>query len=120
MKHIKPMQGRDFAEYLLTLKNGDEIYFGVDPGIEWPDEIPGVADVTGWYFARVMQIGENNSRFILLDYCGGEQAFAIPLGSFGNTEDDKYIVLRFVKTYFENYNNELGSMKDYVFVEMED
>ena len=119
MKYIKPMQGKDFAEYLLRLDVGDEIYFGVDPGIEWPEEVPSVGDITGWYYAKVMQIGGQGSRFILLDYCGGEQAFAIPLSNFGDKEEDRAIVPGFVKTYFENYNIELGSMNDYVFVEME-
>ena len=122
MSYIKPMRGKEFAEYLLTLKTGDEIYFGVDPGIEWPDDVPSVGNVTGWYFAKVVKLDGNGSRFILLDYCGGEQAFAIPLNSFTNecNEDDAFIVPGFVETYFENFNTELRRMSDYVFVEMEE
>lgn len=121
MKYIKPMNCNEFAEYLLTLKTNDIIHFGVDPGCAWPDEIPEPESVTGWYFAKVMEIKGYNSRFILIDYAGGEEAFAIPLNGYKNCcdEDDRYIVPGFVKLYFENHR-ELTGVNDYVFVEMEE
>ena len=117
MKYIKPMNCKEFAEYLLTLKTGDTIEFGIDPGHEWPDEIPDAMNVTYWYFAKVMEIKEYCSRFILLDYAGGEEAFAIPLNNYRNycDEDDRNIVPSFVKQYFE-----LTGVDDFVFVEMEE
>ena len=121
MKYIKPMNCKEFTEYLLTLKTGDTIEFGVDPGCAWPDEVPDVMDVSGWYFARVMEIKEYGSRFILLDYAGGEEAFAIPLNNYNNScdEDDRCVVPGFVKYYFENHR-ELNGVDDFVFVEMEE
>lgn len=121
MKYIKPMNCNEFAEYLLTLKTGDTIEFGVDPGCEWPDEIPEPENVSCWYFARVMEITKYNSRFILLDYAGGEEAFAIPLNGYKNCcdEDDMRIVPSYVRHYFENHR-ELTGVDDFVFVEMED
>ena len=121
MKYIKPMNCKEFAEYLLTLKTGDMIEFGIEPGHEWPDEIPDAMNVTCWYFAKVMEIKEYCSRFILLDYAGGEEAFAIPLNNYSNycDEDDRNIVPSFVKQYFENHR-ELTGVDDYVFVEMEE
>lgn len=121
MKYIKPMNCKGFTEYLLTLKTGDEINFAVDPGCDWPDEVPDVMDATGWYFAKVMEIKGYGSRFILLDYAGGEEAFAIPLNGYRNycDEDDRHIVPDYVKYYFENHR-ELGSVDYFVFVEMED
>lgn len=121
MKYIKPMNEKEFADYLLTLKTGDTIEFGVDPGCEWPDEVLEVSDVTGWYFAKVMEIKEYGSRFILLDYAGGEEAFAIPLNNYKDCcdDDDRSIVPKYVKHYFENHK-ELNGISDYVFVEMEE
>lgn len=121
MKYIKPMDCDEFAEHLLTLKTGDTVEFGTDPGCAWPDEIPKLDDVTAWYFARVMKIPEYESRFILIDYAGGEEAFAIPLNCYKDycDDDDKWIVPNRVKEFFENCIN-IGSVTDYVFVEMEE
>ena len=121
MKYIKPMNAKEFAEHLLTLKTGDTVEFGVDPGCEWPDETPNVEDLAGWYFAKVMEIKEYGSRFILLDYAGGEEAFAIPLNGYKACcdDDDRHIVPEYVKHYFENHR-ELTGVNDYVFVEMEE
>lgn len=115
------MTCEEFAQHLLTLKNGDTVEFGIDPGVDWPDETPDLHDVTTWYFARVMTIPEYCSRFILLDYAGGEEAFAIPLNCYKDEcdEDDKYLVPLRVKEYFENHR-ELTGIGDYVFVEMEE
>lgn len=118
MKCIQPMNYEEFARHLLTLKNGDTVEFGTDPGAKWPDETPDIYDVTGWYFARVINIPEYESRFILIDYCGGECAFAIPLNSYENKcdKDDEWIVMYKVKEFFESY----GDIDNYVFVEMEE
>lgn len=122
MKYIKPMNCEEFAQHLLTLKNGDVVEFGCDPGPAWPDEVPDPSDVTTWYFAKVIEIKGYNSRFILLDYCGGEEAFAIPLNGYKNgcDEDDRRFVPRFVKHYFSDHNIHLNGPDDHVFVEMED
>ena len=122
MKYIRPMQWKEFAEYLLTLKNGDTIEFGCDAGAEWPDEIPCARDVECWYFAKVIHIPEYNSRFILLDYCGGEAAYAIPLNCYKNESDgdDECIVPKYVKKYFEGHCPDLNGTDDCVFVEMEE
>ena len=121
MKYIRPMNHEEFAQHLLTLKDGSTIEFACDPGVAWPDEIPDVRDVECWYFARVMAIPEYESRFILIDYCGGEEAFAIPLNCYQNhcDKDDETIVSEYVKKYFMEYCRNLNSINDYVFVEME-
>lgn len=118
MKYIQPMNCEEFAQHLLTLYNGDTVEFGTDPGVEWPDETPDIDDVTVWYFVRVINIPEYESRFILIDYCGGECAFAIPLNNYKNgcDEDDKRVVMDKVKEFFKNCDD----VDDYVFVEMED
>ena len=122
MKYIQPMNHEEFAQHLLTLKDGDTIEFACDPGVAWPNEIPDVTDVECWYFARVMVIPEYESRFILIDYCGGEEAFAIPLNCYQHhcDEDDKIIVPEYVKKYFRGHCRNLTSIYDYVFVEMEE
>ena len=121
MKYIKPMNCEEFTQYLLTLKTGDTIEFGTEPGCDWPNEMPSINDVEAWYFARVMEIKEYGSRFILLDYAGGEEAFAIPLNGDRDycDEDDKWLVPGYVRRYFETHR-ELGGVDCHVFVEMED
>ena len=121
MKYIKPMDAQEFADYLCTLETGDTIEFGTDPGCSWPDEIPESTDISNWYFARVMEISEYNSRFILIDYAGGEEAFAIPLNNYQNCcdADDCRIVHKYVIKYFKNHRDLCGAY-DYVFVEMEE
>lgn len=122
MKYIQPMTCKEFAQHLLTLKNGDTVEFACDPGVNWPDEVPDVDDVECWYFARVIVIPEYESRFILIDYCGGEEAFAIPLNCYRSycDQDDMTIVPRYVEEYFNCRCGHLDSDNDYVFVEMEE
>ena len=122
MKYIEPMTCKEFADYLLTLKDGEEIYFGCDPGCSWPDEVPEVNDVTAWYFAKVIYLEGYSSRFILIDYCGGEEAFAIPLNNYQNERDmdDESIVHQYVRNYFSGHNSYLTGVCDIVFVEMEE
>ena len=121
MRYIKPMKCDEFAQHLLILKPGKTIEFGVDPGCDWPNEVPNVNDVTYWYFARIMHVPEYDSRFILIDYCGGEEAFAIPLNCYSENfdMDDEGIVWQYVVKYFENHGI-LEGVDDYVFVEMEE
>ena len=121
MKYIKPMTCKEFSDYLLTLKTGDTIEFGCSADCDWPNETPTSSyDVSEWYFARVMQIEEYGSRFILIDYAGGEEAYAIPLNCYKDCcdEDDKHIVPTFVETYFRSHNRFLSGVDDVVFVEM--
>jgi hypothetical protein len=122
MKYIKPMNCEEFAQYLLTLKNGDTVEFGCDPGVSWPDEVPDIDSVEAWYFARVIHIPEYTSRFILIDYAGGESAYAIPLNCYKNEcdGDDAYIVPQYVKEYFKRCCPDLAGEESYVFVEMEE
>ena len=122
MSYIKPMNCKAFTDYLLTLKTGDEISFACNAECDWPNEIPeDQYDVCDWYFARVMSIPEYMSRFILIDYAGGEEAFAIPLNNYKDCcdDDDKAIVPEFVKRYFESHNRFLNSVDNIVFVEVE-
>lgn len=116
MKTIKPMNSEEFAKYLLTLKPGDCIDFGCYTTSD-KEEITD-NDVECWYFAKVMEIPEYGSRFILLDYAGGEEAYAIPLNNYKNCcdEDDKYIVPKYVEEYFRRNGNIFGI----VYVEMEE
>ena len=123
MKYIQPMNCKEFAEYLLTLKTGDHVDFGCDIGDLTHEELAERYEddpysVECWYFARVMEIKEYGSRFILLDYAGGEEAFAIPLNNYKNTcdEDDQYIVPGYIETFFKRTDN----IGEYVYVEMED
>lgn len=122
MKYIKPMTCDEFAQYLLTLRTGDTVEFACDPGVDFPSEMPDVHSVEAWYFARVINIQEYESRFILIDYAGGEAAFAIPLNGYKDycDGDDERIVPGYVKEYFKSRCPDLNGIDDYVFVEMKD
>lgn len=115
MKIIKPMSCEEFCQYLLTLKTGDCVDFGREIITDAEEITPD--DVEYWYFAKVMEIPEYCSRFILMDYAGGEEAYAVPLNGYRNDcdEDDKYIVPIYVKEYF----NRIKNIHDVVYVEME-
>ena len=120
MKYIKPMTCDELAQHLLSMSDSDVIEFGCDPGVCWPNEHPAVQDVECWYFAKKISIPEFGSRFILIDYCGGEEAFAIPLNCNSDRydEDDRRIVPEYVHDFFNQCPN-LTSDKYHVFVEME-
>lgn len=116
MKYIQPMTAVEFSELLCKMKTDDVVEFGLDPGYVWPDEIPEPHDVTNWYFAKKIYIPGYDSRFILIDYCGGEAAIAIPLNCYreDSDEDDARIVLDHVESFYTTNDCVV------VFVEMED
>lgn len=122
MKYIQPMTCSEFTKYLLTLKTGDTIDFGCEPGCDWPNEVPNVNDVEEWYFAKVIKIPEYGSRFILIDYAGGESAFAIPLNCYCDhcDADDTCIVPGYVEQFFAMHFDDPSDIKAHVFVEMEE
>ena len=122
MTYVKPMNCEQFSEYLLTLKDGDIIFFALfldadDKEHEYYD----ANDAECWYFAKVMFLPEHDSRFILIDYCGGEEAFAIPLNNYANRrdEDDRIIVPKYVKDFFERYLSHDGE-NSIVYVEFKE
>lgn len=122
MKYIQPMTWHEFANHLYTLTDVEDILFGCDPGCAYPNEVPDPNDVSAWYFARLMHVREYDCNFILIDYCGGERAFAIPLNCYQREfdEDDKRIIRDYVKRFFESVCDDLCGLDDHVFVEMEE
>lgn len=119
MRYVRPMNCEQFTQHLLTLRDGDEINFAcelyaVDKNRERYDDY----EVDGWYFAKVILIPNYDSRFILIDYCGGQEAFAIPLNNYMNKrdDDDTRIVPVYVKEFFRRCPN-LGSINKPVYVE---
>ena len=121
MNFIQPLNMEYFIELLLSLKDNEEITFGTTANYEALDGyLAGLPiqpeDVENWYFARLFNITEYDSRFILIDYCGGNEAFAIPLSSDGDDTLDKSFVKDFVERFFKRCN-ELGGTDKPVFVE---
>ncbi len=122
MKYVKPMNCEQFTNHLLTLKDGDEINFACFLGVDQEEmERYDVNDAECWYFAKVMVIPEYDSRFILIDYCGGEEAYAIPLNNYADRrdEDDMHIVPTYVKEFFQRCIS-LGSVQHTVYVVFEE
>lgn len=118
MKHIKPMTREEFANRLLTLTEGEILEFACDGGAGWPNRNPEIGELECWYFAMRMSIPNYDSNFILIDYCGGEECFAIPLNCYSSKpdEDDRRIVRSYVDRFFEDCRN-LGSNCTHIFVE---
>jgi hypothetical protein len=122
MKKIVPMNENDFANLLCTMKEGQTIEFARDAylwqeGLEIEIE---PHEVECWYFARIFRVSEYQSRFILIDYCGGEDAFVIPLNCYSDVidEDDERIIRIKVEQLFDHHL--FIGPQGYVFVEMEE
>ena len=98
----------ELAKLLLQLDDGETVEFGLGyDGDEKNDTFVETEDVSEWYFARKMSIPEYCSRFILIDYAGGECACAIPLNNYQpyTDGDDKWIVPMKLWEYFSEYTD---------------
>ena len=120
MKKIVPMNAQMFSELLSSMKEGETIEFARDANEDWKERELDKWDVECWFFARILCVPEYESRFILIDYCGGEEAFVIPLNCYSHNidGDDHFIIKCHVKHLFENHLY-IGT-DGYVFVEMEE
>ena len=132
MKYFKKMSAEEFGKYLLTVPFGKEICFALDyMGDGYEDEI-GMGqifdedhenDFALWYFIQGIHIEGYESRFLLCDYCGGEEAFSIPVSSLGKypTSEDIEYVPRFWMDCWNKIQYRTGYDKqDYLFVEIEE
>ena len=108
MKTIKVMDVEQFIDLLLTMQDGDTCDFALTQTYIPDDRDLNSMDLEDWYFATVINITGYNSRFILIDYTGGEEAMAIPLNGYRNgcDEDDRQIVPGFVQKFFKDHNIE--------------
>ena len=103
VSYIEKMHAKQFADLLLSMKDNETIEFGTAyMGYEENPEEIAPDDVSGWYFVRKMYVAEYASRFLLIDYCGGEEAFVIPLNNYQEEADieDKNLVHAEVIRYF--------------------
>lgn len=105
MKTIKVMDVEQFIDLLLTMRDGDTCNFALTQRHIPDDRDLNSMDLEDWYFVRVFYIPEYDSRFILLDYAGGEEAMAIPLNCYKNErdEDDRMIVPGYVYKFFNEH-----------------
>lgn len=119
MSYLKKMDYKQFTELLLTMKDGDVIEFACYPPESPLDDATDVFDAKGWYFAKLCSIPEYQSRYILLDYAGGECAYAIPLDSevYDTPTDNDFVTSFHVHKYFDYINSEI---EEYVYVKMEE
>ena len=120
MKKIVPMSENDFANLLCSMKEGQTIEFARD-AYDWQEGMElEPHEVECWYFARILCVPEYESRFILIDYCGGEEAFVIPLNCYSHTidGDDRFIIRNAVRRLFDHHL--FIGPQAYVFVEMEE
>ena len=121
-KKVKAMRAAEFAELLLNMRTGETIDFATECGldVDEADEAT-AADLDCWYFATKISIPEYGSNFILIDYCGGEEAFAIPLNNHQEDvdDDDRQIVPDYVKRFFDKCPN-IYSRCSYIYVELEE
>lgn len=120
MKIITPMTPKEFTKHLLA--ECADCYKTVEFATECstdPDEAA-PNDCESWWFARYLRIEGYESRCIYIDYAGGEDAYAIPLGnwvaSYTDSDEDYRIVLHHVKQLFKT-RFDLDPEKDRVFVE---
>lgn len=99
---------KELSEYILATMNEDTVielateYDGNDT--EEDKEVWN--NYSSWYFIKLVKIEGYDSRFLLIDYCGGEEAYVIPLSNYHYdnklfTEDDEVIIKRYIKHWFE-------------------
>lgn len=118
MSYLKKMDCNQFAELLLTMRDGDVIEFACYPPESPLDDATDVFDANGWYFAKLCTIPEYSSRYILLDYAGGGGAYAIPLyDQICDYPTEDGFVTYYVRKYFYCINIEI---EEYVYVKVED
>ena len=132
MKYFKKMSAEDFGKYLLTVPFGKEVCFALDyMGAEGEDNVALGQVFDGdreydfglWYFIKALEIPKYGSKFLLCDYAGGEEAFAIPLSDYGTypTSEDKEWVPRFWMDCWSKIQDRNGyDRQDYLFVEIEE
>lgn len=120
MKYIKAMKAAEFAELLLEMRTGEVINFATECNAEYADEVS-ITDVDSWYFAKKFYLPEFDSRFILIDYCGGEEAYAIPMNCYRDhaDDDDRRIVPDYVNKFFDSCRN-IWNRDSYIYVELEE
>ena len=120
MKYIKAMKAAEFAELLLEMRTGEVINFATESDAEYADE-SSVTDVNSWYFAKKFYLPEFDSRFILIDYCTGEEAFAIPMNRDSDNADDtdRLFLPVYVNEFFDKCLNILNR-DSYIYVELEE
>lgn len=116
MKYIKPMTLEEFTGHLLVMKVDQTVEFATETVHKWPEEIPDPCDCQFWFYARKFHINEYDSLFIVIDYCGGEEARAIPLSMFYDHSDNsnRILIRETLEQFFDTYDC------DVVFVEMEE
>ena len=119
-KKIKAMKAAEFAELLLEMRTGEVINFATECNVEYADEAS-ITDVDSWYFAKKFYLPEFDSRFILIDYCTGEEAFAIPMNRDSDNADDadRLFLPDDVNEFFDKCPNILDR-DSYIYVELEE
>lgn len=117
MKYLIEIDKEAFARKLLEMETDDTIEFATSA--IWNDDDNCWSDAECWYFATKMYIRGYESRFILIDYCGGEEAFAIPINCNSDKSDaeDMEIVKEYVSRFWEECR---GDICNQVYVEAEE
>lgn len=102
----KKMNEEEFADLLCGLHENETVEFACEFDEETPDKDFEMMDLHSWYYAKVYPRNEYDTRFLLIDYCGGEEAYAIPLNNYSDKMDDDDIreIHERVKNYFRNEN----------------
>lgn len=90
IKEIKIMTSQELADYIISRKTGDIIEFAISKAQLATVDIPeNVEQVESWYFAQIIERPDYQSRFLIIDYCGGLEACAYPLSNlFSETNPD--------------------------------
>lgn len=89
MNKIKIMTAEEFADYILSQKEGDAIEFAISKENFCESDPINLDDVSDWFFAKIITIPEYFSRFLLIDFCGGREAIVYPLSNMISSPDWK-------------------------------
>lgn len=121
MRLAKTMNAEQFAELLFNMKVNETVDFGLERSWYFDDnhkideEHPlETWDVSNWYFAKRMDVPMYDSELILVDYVGGGQAYAMPLGEDWGELD----MVSDVERMFEHLESMNGFEVNEVYVDM--
>lgn len=117
MERVTKMNAKEFAEFLFKIEDNKFYSFGCSYEGDNLEELD-PTDVCDLYFATIISVPDEESRFILIDYSGGEEAFVIPLNSYQKErdEDDERIIRERINQYFSKENRFLNGINDYIYL----
>lgn len=114
MKEIETMTAEQLANHILSqvIKKGETVEFAIAQDPHCNEKPQTVEEILGWFFIKMIEIPEYCSKFILIDYCGGQEATVYPIDhSFNginaqNADFDEEDFKNWIQAWFSDFCEE--------------